>query len=458
MRLRPWFTRATAALSVITAAGTSAIVAHAQTAATAAAPAVTQADTKPKRPGENAALDSVRALTGASLRVALVTYGPTDLVWERFGHDAIQIRDTVTGRDIVYNWGEFDFKQPNFYTRFLTGETSYWISAYNTADFNAAYRQDNRSIRVQQLAMTAVQKAALLEFVQWNLLEENKYYRYDYYQDNCTTRVRDALDHVLNGRVRIALDSGTTALTWRGETERLTASNYPVYAGIELALGRNADRNLNNWSASFLPERFADAAGTIILKSDDGQRYSLVASDTVLFQSTRVPMPIDPPDRTVMAALLGLTIAGIVALLADSKIGALRGILVAFAALWYLVGGILGTALLLAGTATKHVPYMGSNTTLWEIHPLLLFAALFIPAAFLRREASNASRILAQLIGLFAVVGVVVQFLPMYRQHSGVVLAVMVPIHLALAFALLRLPIGAPRRRAAGAAAVSRAA
>ena len=407
---------------------------------------------RPSAPGENAALDSMRAKNGASLRVSLITYGPSDVVWERFGHDAIAIRDTITGQDVVYNWGEFAFSQPNFYTRFLTGDTRYWIAAYPTPDFNASYVNDNRTIRVQQLAMTAVQKAALLEFVSWNLLEANKYYRYDYYQDNCATRVRDALDYVLKGRIRAALDTGTTSMTWRSETERVTASNLPVYAGIELALGRNADKPQNLWAISFMPERFADAAATIILKTDDGQRYSLVANDTVVFQASRVPMPIDPPDRTVMAALFGLAMAGLIALLADAQSAFLRGVLVGFTTLWYLVGGILGTALLLAGIATKHIPYMGSNTTLWQIHPVLLFAALFIPVAFRRREATQTPRILASIIAMFSVFGALLQLVPMYRQHSGVVLAIMVPIHLALAIGLLRLPVGIPRRRAPAAA------
>ncbi|MEO7361590.1 MAG: DUF4105 domain-containing protein [Gemmatimonadaceae bacterium] len=450
--VRQWLHRAMAAITIASS------LASAQEPALPPLNADSNVVRKPAPPGENAALDSMRAKNGESLRVSLITYGPTDVVWERFGHDAIAIRDTITGQDIVYNWGEFDFEQPNFYKRFLTGETSYWISAYPTPDFNAVYVRQNRSIRVQQLAMTAVQKAALLELVSWNLLEANKYYRYDYYRDNCATRVRDALDHVLNGRVKLSLDTGVTSLTWRSETERVTASNYPVYAGIELALGRNADTPLTNWGASFMPERLADAAATIILKNADGQRYSLVSSDSVVFASSRVPMPIDPPDRTVMAALLGLAIAGIIALLADAESKFLRGVLVGFATLWYLIGGILGTALLLAGTATKHIPYMGSNTTLWQIHPLLLFAALFLPVAFRRREATQTPRILAALIALFSVFGALLQLVPMYRQHSGVVLAVMVPIHLALAIGLLRLPIGTPRRRfSAAPAAVPRA-
>lgn len=431
---------------------------HAQTNVAVPAPAAATGTPKPLPPGANAALDSVRALRGASLRVSLYTYGAGELVWENFGHDAIGIRDTVTGQDVSYNWGIFDFEAPNFVVNFLTGATNYWMAPYNTADYNATYVRDNRSIRVQQLAMSAVEKAAMLEYVIWNSQEANKFYRYDYYQDNCATRVRDAIDYVLNGRVKAVMDTMITPITWRSETERSTSADPLVYPGIELALGRNADKPLTAWQTAFMPERLADAATSVILKTTDGQRYSLVANDTTIFRSSRVPVPLDPPERLAMAALLGLTVAGIIALLTDSRLRILRALLVAFASLWYGVGGILGTTLLLAGVATKHAPYMGSNTTLWQIHPLLLFAALFVPAALMRREATQTARLLVGLSALFSVFGALLQIVPAYSQHSGVVLAVMVPIHVALAVAVLRMPVVQPRRRATAAAAVQRAA
>lgn len=411
-------------------------------------PAAAKTDTiPPAPPGIDATLDSARAARGQSLKVSLITYGASDLVWERFGHDAIAIHDTLTGQDYAFNWGMFDFEQPGFYTRFLTGETKYHMEPVGTALFNADYVQHNRTIRVQQLAMSAVERAALLEYVVWNSAEANKYYRYDYYQDNCATRVRDALNRVLKGRLQVALDSGTTAFTWRSETERAVASNWPVYAGIELALGRNADKRLTPWQVSFMPERLADAAATVILRTESGQRYRLVSHDTVVFQANRVPTPIDPPERLAMAALLGLTLAGLIALLTDSRFRALRVLLIIVVAAWLLTGGVLGTALLIAGTATKHAPYMGSNTTLWQIHPLLLFAALFVPAALARREASNTARILVAITALFAIFGALLQFVPMFKQHSGVVIAVTLPVHLAIAVAILRMPVVVPQRR-----------
>ena len=115
------------------------------------------------------------------------------------------------------------------------------MAGYRTDQFNTAYRGEDRTIRRQVLALTPTQRGALYDFLAWNAQEQNKYYRYDYYRDNCSTRVRDALDWVLGGSLKTAFAITEGHHTWRDETARITASDLPVYAGIEIALGRNAD-------------------------------------------------------------------------------------------------------------------------------------------------------------------------------------------------------------------------
>jgi hypothetical protein len=419
------------------------------------ASAVAQAPPPP--PGVNAPLDSARALRGQQLDILLTTYGPGDDVWEKFGHDAIDVRDLQSGEDVTYNWGMFSFDQPNFLWKFLTGDTRYWMEGIPTPLNNAQYVQTNRSIRMQHLALNPVERAALAEFLAWNALEANKYYRYDYYRDNCASRVRDALDYVLKGRLKAVLDTGETPRTWRSETARVTASDPLVYPGIEMALGRNADNHLSRWTESFMPERLADAMSGLVIRNDQGLRYRIVDHDSVTSVSTRVPMPIDPPERVSMALLLGFTIAGIIAFLADSRYGVLRALLVTIVTLWYLIDGVLGTALLLAGTVTKHAPYMGRNLTLWEINPLLLLAAVVVPFALWRRSASAFPRRTAYLVAILSAIGALLQLVPAFAQHSGVVIAVILPVHIAIAVALVR-SSGETARRAASAAALPLAA
>ena len=402
----------------------------------------------PPPPGVSPALDSMRAIRGASLTVSLYTYGPSDVFFERFGHTALGVRDERTGTDVAYNWGIFDFDQPNFLGRFLTGDTKYSMAGYPTAAFNNSYRDDNRTIRQQVLALTPVERAALFEFLQWNSREENKYYRYDYYRENCSTKLRDALDRVLGGQLRPALSGPGSGRTWRGETARLLASMLPLYAGIEIALGRRADEPLSKWDEEFLPEHMAAHFESLVLTEAGVGRRRLVKRDSVLFMSTRAPLPSEPPDRLGMSALLGLVIAGLLALLADARSRFARVTLSVFVGLWYFIGGLLGTALLLAGTVTKHIPYMGANTTVLALQPLLLFAAVVVPWAIARRTASRAALGLSTVIAVMSLCAVVVQLVPAWAQSNGVVLATVVPVHIAIAIAVWRLDRSAKHRSA----------
>ena len=392
----------------------------------------------PPVPGVSAVVDSLRAIRGATLVVSLYTYGPSDVFFERFGHAALSVRDTLNGVDVAYNWGMFDFNQPHFLARFLTGDTKYWMEGYPTRAFNDHYAADNRAIRQQVLALNAVERAALFEYLQWNAQDDHKFYRYDYYRDNCGTRLRDALNRVLGGRLKPALSVPGEGRTWRGETARLLASLLPLYAGIEIALGRHADDPLSKWDEEFLPEHMAAHFASLVLSDSTGHRYRLVSRDTMVHVATRAPLPTEPPARQAMAILLGLSLAGLLAVLADIRARVARIVLCSAVALWYLVGGVLGTALLLAATVTKHAPYMGTNSTLLSLQPLLLVAAVVAPMAFATGRAVRAARGVSTVIALLSLCGVAMQIIPAWAQSSGVVLAVVVPVHVAIALALWR--------------------
>jgi hypothetical protein len=402
-------------------------------------PVTAFAQPQPVAPGVSDALDSLRAMRAATLSVSLITYGPSDVFYERFGHAALAFRDTVTGLDVAYNWGMFDFNQPRFLIRFLTGETSYSMAGYATALFNSVYQGDNRSIREQHLALSPVERGALLEFVEWNAREENKYYRYDYYRDNCATRIRDALDWVLKGRLHTALAVPGDGRTWRSETARVLASMLPYYMGIELALGRRADVPLTRWDEEFLPEHMATHYAALSLPDINGAQYQLVSHDSVLFASTRTPLPTTPPSYITLAVLVGLTLAGLIASIADARSNAAHLTLSIGISVWYVLCGVLGTALLLAGTVTKHEPYMGANASLFAMHPLILLAAPFVALAFMRGKRTNTAFGFSVIIAVLAVLGLIFQFIPAWSQGSGVIFAIVVPVHVAIAFAVSRL-------------------
>ena len=138
---------------------------------------------------------------GEHLTVRLITAGPGSEVWELFGHNAIWIKDETTGREIVYDYGRFDFAEPGFLSRFVKGRMLYWMGAADPRGMISAYIRRDRSVWVQELDLSPTARAELLRFLENNVLEENRYYRYDYYLDNCSTRIRDVLDMAVGGAI-----------------------------------------------------------------------------------------------------------------------------------------------------------------------------------------------------------------------------------------------------------------
>lgn len=391
---------------------------------------------QPPPPGVDAALDAARAVRGQSLEVSVLTFENGAILWERFGHNALVITDTLLGESRAYNWGVFDFESPDFLVRFLTGDTRYWLAIWPTRAMLEEYVRLDRTARRQVLALDAVQRAALAEYVEWNALEENRYYRYDYYLDNCSTRVRDAIDRVLGGTLaRAFADVPASPRTWREETARVTDGDWPPFAGIHVALGRNADRPLTRWNEGFIPMQLAAHLTTVMIPDGNGGTRALVAHDTVLYRAQRPALPDRAPDRRLVALLVGVGLAALLLLLgraASTSPGVPPLAARVLMTLWYGVGGVLGTALLLAGTVTKHAPYMGSNLSLLQVHPLLLVAAVVALLAGVSARIARALGWLTALVAALAVLGLLLQ-LAVIDQQSWPVLAVTVPMHVACA-------------------------
>jgi hypothetical protein len=271
--------------------------------------------------------------------------------------------------------------------------------------------------------------------------------------------VRDAIDRVLGGVVATSLANVPDApTTWRERTARVTDGDWPPFAGIHVALGRNADKPLTRWHEGFMPGLLADHLATVQVPTGDGTVRALVSRDTVLFTAARAPLPERAPFRGFAAMILGAVLGVLVYALGGWRMNGSRAALImlrTIATLWYLFGGLLGTALLLAGTVTKHAPYMGSNGSLFQVHPLLLVLACLAPFAAGNSRAARVFAKLALLVAALSVLGFLLQ-VTVLAQDSLLVLAVTVPMHVALANVLalrMRPTSSTPPRPAAMAAA-----
>lgn len=165
---------------------------------------------------------------GGDLEVSLVTYGVGAIYWEHFGHDAIRIRDRVSGESGDFNYGVFDFEDSAFLWNFARGHMRYMIDA-GSSDINQQdYIDAGRSVVEQQLALSAAQASSLRDFLIWNLRPENLSYDYDYLTRNCSTRIRDALNSALGGALQRALTARPAPMTYRQQIDRLTTTPHAV--------------------------------------------------------------------------------------------------------------------------------------------------------------------------------------------------------------------------------------
>ncbi|MGH8184310.1 MAG: DUF4105 domain-containing protein, partial [Rhodanobacteraceae bacterium] len=230
---------------------------------------------------------------GASLRVDLYTYGPGAVYWERFGHDALVITDVASGEAYAFNYGMFDFNQKDFYLNFARGIMIYRAAAWPVADDIQEYSGEGRSITDQRLNLTPAQRAKLRDFLVWNVQPANSRYRYRYFRDNCTTRVRDALDKVLGGALQRQL-TGPAAHgeTYRSETDRLMSGQPWLMYLLDLGLGPYADQPLSRWTGAFIPAHLMNELRSV--RGSDGA--PLVRSEIVLSPQRLPSPPATPPD------------------------------------------------------------------------------------------------------------------------------------------------------------------
>jgi hypothetical protein len=297
-----------------------------------------------------------------SFQVRLLTYGPGEIYWQRFGHNALWLSEPAIGLDHAFNFGFFDFEQESFLARFVQGRMLYFAAAIPVLREMDSYRNEQRSIRVQELNLSPQQYQRLRDHLLWHVQPDNRDYLYDYYLDNCSTRLRDALDIALEGSLRGQFGAQPGTATFREHTRRSTAMDFWYYLGLELALGVPVDQPIRRWDELFLPALLADA---LLEVSNAATATPLVVSDALEFAGATAA----PAARAIATwpryLLAGVGICLLLVLL--TRAVAQSRLLLAMA---LLVGGG-GLLLLLLGLFTDHAA-ASPNFNLLLFNPLLL--------------------------------------------------------------------------------------
>ncbi len=298
--------------------------------------------------------------TGCATRISLITCSPGTELYSSFGHTAIRVVDSSRGTDLIFNYGTFDFNDPHFYTKFIRGKLLYFVSIDNFTDFTSEYQYEKRGIIEQVLNLSCPERQQLLSALNENAKEENKYYKYDFVHDNCTTRVRDIV-------ARFCLDSLTTnnILPWKGVSFRnlihecldKAGQNWSKL-GIDMLLGMPLDKKISNNEAMFLPD--------YLLKGFDSSHFGkkeLVAGKiTILSPAFQTSTKSLFTPLIVFGALFVIT-----ALLGFSQSKRVKIYFRIFDPFFFFLCGAIGVWILFMWLGTDHLTCRNNLNLLWAL-------------------------------------------------------------------------------------------
>ncbi|WP_299123507.1 DUF4105 domain-containing protein [uncultured Winogradskyella sp.] len=216
-------------------------------------------------------------------KVSILTVGPGESLNDAFGHNAFRIQDTSLGIDVTYGYGGYDFEAPNFYLKFAQGKLNYLISRYNFSDFQFHYKSYNRTIAEQVLNLSIEEKQSLFDYLENNYKPENRKYLYDFFYDNCATRIRDVAKVAKKNDVEFTLPEKFESKTFRELIHEHVGLNTWGSFGIDIALGSVIDRKATATEHMFLPKYIY----TFFENAKTNSSENLVKSSSLIFQGKK---------------------------------------------------------------------------------------------------------------------------------------------------------------------------
>jgi hypothetical protein len=381
----------------------------------------------------------------------LITMGPGDEPWEKFGHNMLWIHDPQRDADKAFNWGVFDFGEGfggrvEYIYNFIQGRLWYWMVGFDIDPAIDSYLQDDRTVWVQELNLSPGQIKALLDYCQWFGQPKNREYRYDYFVDNCSTRVRDALDSAaLAGRIRRRATTMPSQLTYRSETNRLMAGDLVLYTSIYFILGQPIDRKLSAWDEMYIPMRMRDRFNEMTITDELGSEVKLVKNEIILNTSKRPALRTASPNWVGWFLAVGVLIGTGLAACAFSMAQAAgwrhpaRWGFLLLGICWSFLAGFAGWFLIYGWTLTDHI-WVRRNENILQLSPLLFPLVVLVPLVLRRRKQALQIALALAVAALGAsVLGLLLKVLPLMYQDNWNMIALALPANAGLAWALWKL-------------------
>ena len=306
---------------------------------------------------------------GENTTVSLITCGSGNELYSTFGHSALHIYDPNTGLDRVYNYGTFDFDTPNFYVKFARGQLNYFLNVTDFNRFVRAYQYEGRWVYRQELNLSTIQKAEIFAFLENNALPQNKFYKYDFFYDNCSTRLRDGLEKLLGESLIYPDASADTTATFREMIDLYLLDLPWSDFGIDLALGMPCDEEADFREKMFLPDYLmANLGKAKVLR--EGEMQPLVKKEgMVLAENPNLTKSDASPIMWIFWVLMIFSF-GTGIFIHPQK-------LKWFDIVFFTTVGILGIVIALLWFATEHTATKWNLNLLWAL-PTWIWAAILL--------------------------------------------------------------------------------
>ncbi|WP_246277519.1 lipoprotein N-acyltransferase Lnb domain-containing protein [Winogradskyella ursingii] len=307
--------------------------------------------------------------------ISVLTIGPGASLNDSFGHNAFRISDKVQGLDLVYGYGEYDFDAPNFYLKFAQGKLNYLISRHNFSQFYDFYARSNRTIKEQVLNLPTSEKQDLFNYLENNYKPENRRYLYDFFYDNCATRIRDVAQTSTSNKIKFNNPADFEVQTFRKLIHEHVGLNSWGSFGIDIALGSIIDREATPEQHMFLPKYIHDFFAAATRDSKD-----LVKSSSVIYQKQN----IEDSSNFLLSPLFIMGILGLIILFITYKDYKNNERSVWLDILLFALTGLVGILLIFLWYGTDHTATGQNYNLLWAL-PL----NVFMIGQLLRKQPKN---------------------------------------------------------------------
>ena len=311
--------------------------------------------------------------------ISILTCSPAEDLYSAFGHSAIRVRDTLQRIDFVYNYGTFNFNMPNFYLNFLKGNLEYQMSKNRFVHFQRNYVEDNRSIFEQVLELTEAEKLHIYHLLEKNYYpKENRLYMYDFFFNNCSTKLRDIVDDALKNKLNYNTKDDDSNLTFRQLLKPYIKERVWADWGINLILGLPTDRKAKHSEYTFLPEELMKAFDMASV-TNNGEHQTLVKHFNTIFQAkiaTKSTVSAAKNFLVSPALLLSILFVLITAFSFFQYGMGQHAFWLDF--LLFFTAGLVGVLLLTMWLFTNHQPTYQNFNLLWAFPPHFFMSFLLL--------------------------------------------------------------------------------